>query len=251
MSNEKHCIYCDKCVHVGESLKCKRLGGKRYLDLPEERSCICFKDARGVWLGTIKEAEERFNERKVESLCYLPSKKYDEDNGEQPKFNILDDVICDGEEGKGRIFKIGCKEEYGYKYWVKFDNGRECWCAGRGLHMAPATTDAVNSIVKEIPADLYDRLLKLGIIDDSGVRDHNVGASDYPKRTIQAWSIWIDWELDPWEADIVKRIGRTKIEPGMTPTHQRILDFNKIIHICQEKIRQLELSEQNNTNSNK
>ena len=40
--------------------------------------------------------------------------------------------------------------------------------------------------------------------------------------------------LNPWDADIVKRVLRTK------EGKDRKLDYEKIIHVCQERIRQLE-----------
>ena len=53
-------------------------------------------------------------------------------------------------------------------------------------------------------------------------RNHNVGGSDYAVHKIQ-----------PWDADIIKRVLRTK--PG-----QRRLDYEKIKHVCDERIRQLD-----------
>ena len=85
---------------------------------------------------------------------------------------------------------------------------------------------------------LAERLTYLGIINPS-VRGYNVGTSDYSKHVIQPWSIWLDYNLDPWDADIVKRVLRTKMEPGLSKIESRILDYKKIIHICEEKIRQL------------
>lgn len=66
------------------------------------------------------------------------------------------------------------------------------------------------------------------------VRSHNVGASDYSKHTIQPWDIWMEYHLNPWDADIVKRVLRTK------STDSRRMDYEKIIHICEERIRQLD-----------
>lgn len=93
---------------------------------------------------------------------------------------------------------------------------------------------------KEIPISLYEKLDKLGLIPNE-VRKGNVGASNYAEHTIQPWSVWIDYDLNPWDADIVKRTLRTKEEPGMTEIEARIMDYNKIKHICDERIRQLEL----------
>ena len=69
---------------------------------------------------------------------------------------------------------------------------------------------------------------------ESDVRGHNVGASNYAKYKIQVWDIWKEYNLNPWDADIVKRVLRTKATDG------RRLDYEKIIHICQERIRQID-----------
>lgn len=92
----------------------------------------------------------------------------------------------------------------------------------------------------EINDNLYKTLVHLGIVDESKVREGNVGASNYAKHIIQPWSIWLDYDLNPWDADIVKRILRTKKEPGLSDIESRELDYQKIIHICKERLRQLE-----------
>ena len=100
---------------------------------------------------------------------------------------------------------------------------------------------------KEISRKLYDKLEMLGIIDSSQVRTANEGNSDYAAHTIQPWSIWLDYkDLTPWDADIIKRVLRTKDDKSMTPEQQRMMDYNKIIHICQERIRQIQLKENQN-----
>lgn len=93
-----------------------------------------------------------------------------------------------------------------------------------------------------IDKKLYTRLDRLGLIPNE-IRSSNVGKSDYSKHTIQPWSIWIDYELNPWDADIVKRILRTKEEPGMSAIEARIMDYDKIEHICRERKRQLKLEQ--------
>lgn len=95
-----------------------------------------------------------------------------------------------------------------------------------------------------ISDELYQRLDRLGLIPNE-VRNNNVGKSDYSKHTIQPWSIWIDYELNPWDADIVKRTLRTKEEPGMSAIEARIMDYDKIEHICRERKRQLRASKEN------
>lgn len=93
--------------------------------------------------------------------------------------------------------------------------------------------------MKTIPKELYDRLDELGIIPNE-VRSGNVGKSDYSKHIIQPWAIWQDYNLNPWDADIVKRVLRTK------EGDSRVMDYQKIIHICKERIRQLEKLEKTN-----
>lgn len=86
-----------------------------------------------------------------------------------------------------------------------------------------------------IPWKLYKDLKDVGIIPDE-IRSYNVGTSDYSKRLIQPWSIWQAYNLNPWDADIVKRVLRNK------KGESRIMDYEKIIHICNERIRQLKLN---------
>ncbi|AXF52183.1 MAG: hypothetical protein [crAssphage sp. isolate ctcc615] len=91
--------------------------------------------------------------------------------------------------------------------------------------------------MKEISDKLYSELAQLGIInkdDADTVRSHNVGTSNYAQHIIQPWAIWIDWNLNPWDADIVKRVLRNKLGES------RKQDYEKIIHICQECIRQID-----------
>lgn len=91
---------------------------------------------------------------------------------------------------------------------------------------------------KIIPTEVYDKLVEIGIIDNN-TRSHNVGDSDYSKHLIQPWTIWKEYNLDPWDADIIKRVLRTKHILGKSAEESRIEDYQKIIHICEEKIRQL------------
>lgn len=65
------------------------------------------------------------------------------------------------------------------------------------------------------------------------VQSYNVGKSDYAKHTIQPWDIWKEYNLNPWDADIVKRVLRTK------EGEARTLDYEKIIHICRYRIAEL------------
>lgn len=65
------------------------------------------------------------------------------------------------------------------------------------------------------------------------VQSYNAGKSDYAKHAIQPWDIWKEYNLNPWDADIVKRVLRTK------EGEERTLDYEKIIHICKYRIAEL------------
>lgn len=65
------------------------------------------------------------------------------------------------------------------------------------------------------------------------VQSYNVGKSDYSKHAIQPWDIWKEYNLNPWDADIVKRVLRSK------EGESRMLDYEKIIHICKYRISEL------------
>ncbi|WAX17702.1 hypothetical protein PM682P3_00038 [Parabacteroides phage PM682P3] len=75
-------------------------------------------------------------------------------------------------------------------------------------------------------------------MNSEDIRSYNVGASDYSKHDIQPWDIWEEYDLNPWDADIVKRVLRNK------STDSRILDYEKIIHICEKRIDMLQKLEQ-------
>lgn len=65
------------------------------------------------------------------------------------------------------------------------------------------------------------------------VQSYNVGKSDYAEHAIQPWDIWKEYNLNPWDADIVKRVLRSK------EGESRTLDYEKIIHICKYRISEL------------
>lgn len=77
---------------------------------------------------------------------------------------------------------------------------------------------------------------------EKSCQDYHIGSSNYSEHIIQPWHVWLDWNLNPWDADIIKRTLRTKTGTS------REEDYQKIIHICQERIRQLRL--ENNEISN-
>lgn len=71
-------------------------------------------------------------------------------------------------------------------------------------------------------------------------KDRHVGSSDYSKNKIQPYHIWAEYELDPFRADLVKRILRTKSEEGKTLRECKLQDLNKMIHIIQTMIEDYE-----------
>ena len=87
-----------------------------------------------------------------------------------------------------------------------------------------------------IDEEEYKKLKRLGILNTS-VRSYHVGKSDYSQHVIQPWTIWQDYNLNAWDADIVKRVLRTK------EGESRRTDYEKIIHICEERIRQIDNEE--------
>lgn len=97
----------------------------------------------------------------------------------------------------------------------------------------------------KIPWKLYQKLKYLGIIyEENGVRSFNVGNSDYSEHTIQPWSIWLEYpKLTSWDHDIIKRVLRTK------KGESRIMDYDKIIHDCEERMRQLKFEQEYDTQS--
>ena len=91
--------------------------------------------------------------------------------------------------------------------------------------------------MKEISDELYQTLEYLGIIDNE-VRNHNVGKSNYAANVIQPWTIWRAYpHLSSFDHDIIKRILREK------EGDSRRMDYEKIIHICQECIRAIDVVE--------
>lgn len=104
-------------------------------------------------------------------------------------------------------------------------------------------------LVSQLPEDkkdygwLYVTKQPIGIQElcknTENVMSYNIGSIDYSKRRIQPWDIWEEYKLNPWDADIVKRILRTKEEYGMTLKESRLMDYEKIIHICKKRIDQI------------
>ena len=94
-------------------------------------------------------------------------------------------------------------------------------------------------------ADKVEKLIKYGILGSDDTRNYNVGKSNYSSHLLQPWALWLDYpELTSFDHDIIKRILRTKKQYGITENESRMEDYQKIIHICNERIRQLKIEEQ-------
>lgn len=76
-------------------------------------------------------------------------------------------------------------------------------------------------------------------IFNEDIHSFNVGTSNYSKHKIQPWDIWEEYNLNAWDADIVKRVLREKYQEGMSKEMSRIQDYQKIIHVCLKRIEQL------------
>lgn len=66
------------------------------------------------------------------------------------------------------------------------------------------------------------------------VMSNSVGSSQYHKKKFQPWDIWEEYNLDPWDADIVKRVLRDK-----NGIEGRKEDYEKIIHLCQYQLARI------------
>ena len=78
-------------------------------------------------------------------------------------------------------------------------------------------------------------------IETKDTRNYNIGNSNYSSmpKGYQPWDLWKIFHMNPFDADILKRLLRTKVETGMTMAESRKLDYQKIIHVCQERINQI------------
>ena len=125
-----------------------------------------------------------------------------------------------------------------------YENGRteRNFSAGGWYDIGYTSAQLKNRNTAGFGSDLYKDKEPVGVTGDKeamedkeDIRSYNVGSSDYAKHKIQPWDIYLDYDLNPWDADIVKRVLRTK------KTDTRIMDYEKIIHTCKERIRQINL----------
>jgi len=48
-----------------------------------------------------------------------------------------------------------------------------------------------------------------------------------PSILYKPWDIWKEYHLNPWDADIIKRVLRIKGETGISMEESRLLDYKK------------------------
>ncbi len=144
----------------------------------------------------------------------------------------MEENPCTDCELKDLCDELNAKERLNPCSYIGMGGNYGCFKKVKDTEAQPEPTQPANS--RLLDEDTYKALKRLGILDTS-VRSYNRGASDYSRHIIQPWSIWQDYNLNPWDADIVKRILRTK------QGDSRRLDYEKIIHICEERIRQIEM----------
>ena len=68
-------------------------------------------------------------------------------------------------------------------------------------------------------------------------RHYHVGDSNYSTMPIQPWDIWEKTLMDPFRADILKRVMRTK------SSDSPVSDMQKIKHICDKIIELYETTD--------
>lgn len=110
---------------------------------------------------------------------------------------------------------------------------RKCIYCGRKTETTGLLCNTCAENARKLSASVTEtgQLIKA---TEENIRGYNVGESDYSKHKIQPWDIWNEYKLNPFDADIVKRVLRHK------KTDSRKMDYEKIIHICKERIRQID-----------
>ena len=59
-------------------------------------------------------------------------------------------------------------------------------------------------LVSKAGLEEWEKEMKNRDIIISSVRGYNEGTSNYSAHKIQPWDIWMEYHLNPWDADIVK-----------------------------------------------
>ena len=151
-------------------------------------------------------------------------------------------------DAAGFVLEIHFPMETDDDVQIKFDSDvrvnvdeftQRSFIAGGWYYIGSAGARAKNRNAAGFGSDLYKDKEPVEVKEDKedkeDIRSYNVGASDYAQHKIQPWDIYLDYDLNPWDADIVKRVLRTK------KTDTRIMDYEKIIHTCKARIRQIKL----------
>lgn len=158
-------------------------------------------------------------------------------DGKTPNYPIE----AQNDKGEHYFFTINGKFSF---YNPSIENPNDLFMSG--LEIEKEETETMNETenteeTKQTEnSDEYNQYLEYIGLTKNEVRSHNAGKSDYSKQVIQPWTIWhANPGIHTIDKDIIKRVLRTKEEGNMSPINSRILDYEKIIHDCQERIRQL------------
>lgn len=141
---------------------------------------------------------------------------------------VLTDIAIEVAERINGKARDGC--EYPIDVYIKEKKPEEV--VGEYKEPPVFCSSGNGSVEISIPKGLYDKLMLLGILPND-IRSYNEGESDYSGHVIQPWAIWLEYSLNAWDADIIKRVLRTK------HNEDKRLSYHKIIHVCRERLRQL------------
>lgn len=101
------------------------------------------------------------------------------------------------------------------------------------------TTDAEAIEPVEAETEAETEAIETEAETEADTLTYHVGNSDYSSHAIQPWQIWAEYDLNPWDADLIKRILRKKKAVGKNMKESRIEDYEKMIHCCKHRISQL------------
>ncbi|MBE9561781.1 MAG: hypothetical protein IMF12_02795 [Proteobacteria bacterium] len=225
-------IYHDHAEFCTVAEFIKRFAEYEPVEIPSLPLPVC------SWCGKyIQDTVNKIEGEYFHNLCVT----YKYGNNPPPLENVIVDKLPPGMEEKlkrltpGKItlhtddqplFCLGCDKSIG-KYEPGFIINGDTFHSKCTPEGDPDYTKILNDIVNVGTPGHIDH-------NRDAVMSHNVGDSNYAEKRIQPWDIWEEYELNAWDADIVKRVLRDK------SSQSRRLDYEKIIHVCQKRISQID-----------
>ena len=137
------------------------------------------------------------------------------------------------ERAQNYLTFLGAKQPFKQKPFL----GNYIAVDGLGVLFCPGRID--NTIYRIIEMPNVPSCDKQTTTSTNDIRSFNVSESDYSKHKIQPWDIILEYGLDFFDGTILSYLLRKKA------TDPRKQDYQKIIHYCQERIRQIEENEGN------